>query len=170
MRNRLLAIAGIAVLIIGATVFALGHGFQGMQGPGKGGHGRGHGHRGMGPDMIEHLSEALSLTSEQKTQVKALFDAAHAAQEPRHAKLQELGKQLEEATANGQFDEARVRSIANEQAQIMADSMVEHERMKSKIYAILTPEQRVKANELHKRMGHHGRIGMPPPPPPAPNE
>jgi hypothetical protein len=38
----------------------------------------------------------------------------------------------------------------------MADSLVEHERMKSKIFAILTPEQRIKAEELHKRFGPGG--------------
>jgi periplasmic protein CpxP/Spy len=168
MRNRMLAIAGIAVLVIGATVFALGHGLPAMQGPEKG-HGHGPGRHGMGPDMIEHLAKALSLTDAQKTQVKALFDAAHAAEEPRHEKLMELHKQMEAATANGQFDETQVRAIASQQAQLMTESMVEHERMKSKIYAILTPEQRVKAEELHKDMERHGRPGPPhgPPPPPS---
>ena len=54
MRKRILAIAGIAVLVIGATVFALGHGLQGYgqgrgerrQGPGpEPGNGRSHGQR-----------------------------------------------------------------------------------------------------------------------------
>ena len=67
------------------------------------------------------------------------------------------------ATANGQFDETRVRAIANEQALLMVDSVVEHERMKSKIFAILTPEQRTKAEELHKQhRGGHGRRHGPP--------
>lgn len=155
MRNRLLAVAGIAVLIIGATVFALGHGFQGMQGGRGDGHGKGH-PRGFGPGMIEHISKALDLTADQQTQVKSLLEGMQAAEEARHTKRDELRKQLEAATANGQFDETRVRAIANEQAALMADSVVEHERMKSKIYAILTPEQRTKAEQLHKGGGPHG--------------
>jgi Spy/CpxP family protein refolding chaperone len=161
MRNRILVIAGIAVLIIGATVFALGHGFQGIPGGRGDGPGKGHG-RGFGPGMMDHIAKALDLTAEQQTQVKALFEGMHAAEEARHTKRDDLRKQLEAATANGQFDETKVRTIANEQAQLMADSMVEHERMKSKIYAILTPEQRTKAEEMHKRGGPHGRRHGPP--------
>ncbi len=161
MRNRILAIAGIAVLVIGATVLALGHGLQG--------HGRGErrgpgGHGGpFGPNMVEHLAKALDLTEAQQTQVKAIIDAARAADEPRHAKRDELHKQLEAATANGQFDETQVRAIASQQAQLMADTIVEHERTKSKIFAILTPEQRTKAEEMHKRGGPHERRPGPPP-------
>ncbi|HKO95348.1 MAG TPA: Spy/CpxP family protein refolding chaperone [Pyrinomonadaceae bacterium] len=166
MRNKLLAMAGIAVLVIGATVLALGH--TRMQGPGHG-HGDGGQRRGpgFGPEMLEHMTKALNLTSDQQAQIKTLFEGIHAAQEPRHARLHELHKQMEAATANGQFDEAKVRAIANEQAQLMADSMVEHERIKSKIYGILTAEQRAKAEEMHKRGGPHERRPGPPPPPPG---
>ena len=149
MRNKLFAGAGIAVLIIGVTVFALGHAFQG--GPG--------GHGGRGKDharMMEHVTKELGLSAEQQTQVKTLFEGMLTAEEARHTKREELRKQLDEATKDGQFDETRVRAIANEQATLMADSLVEHERMKSKIYAILTPEQRTKADELHKRGGPGG--------------
>jgi Spy/CpxP family protein refolding chaperone len=158
MKNRILVIAGIAVLIIGATVFALGHGFQDGQGQGRGqDHAR----------MMDHMAKALELTAEQQTQVKALMEGMHTAEQARHAKRDELRKQLDAATANGQFDETRVRAIANEQAQLMADSLVEHERMKSKIFAILTPEQRTKAEALHKQHGrgngrrHGGPMGGP---------
>ncbi len=121
-----------------------------------------------GPGMVEHMAKALGLTSDQQTQIKTLIETAHTAAEPKHARLQELRKQLDEVTANGQFDEAKARAIANEQAQLMADQMVEHERMKSKIYGLLTAEQRAKADELHKRGGGpHGHRHGPPPPPPS---
>ena len=106
--------------------------------------------------MIEHVSKSWDLTAEQQTQVKALFEGMQAAEEARHTKRDDFRKQLDAATANGQFDETSVRAIANEQAALMADSVVEHERMKSKIYAILTPEQRTKAEQLHKGAGPHG--------------
>ncbi|HYJ86991.1 MAG TPA: Spy/CpxP family protein refolding chaperone [Pyrinomonadaceae bacterium] len=167
MRNKFPAIAGIAVLVIGATALALGHGLQGMHGQGLHGRGEDRGNGPIGPGMIEHMTKALNLSSDQQTQIKALFEAAHTAAEPRHARLQELHKQLEAATANGQFDEAKVRAIANEQAQLMADQMVEHERMKSKVFGILNVEQRAKAEEMHRRGGPHGRRHGPPPPPPS---
>jgi Spy/CpxP family protein refolding chaperone len=57
--------------------------------------------------------------------------------------------------------------LAGQQAQLEADMMVEHLRAKSKVFGILTAEQRVKAEEMHKRMGPMRRHG---PPPSAPSE
>ena len=157
MRNRILVFAGIAALVIGATAFALGHGFQEK--------GRGEGRpRG---DMVEHMARELGLTDAQKEQVKSIMDAQRSAEEARESKLDDLRKQIDAATANGQFDEAQVRALANQQAQLQADSMVEHLRLHSKIYSLLTAEQRTKADEMMKRGGPHGHPHGPPPPPPS---
>src|SRR6266850_2747272 len=148
MRNRIFGIAGIAVLVISLAFLALGHGFQG---PGMHGKGEGHG------EMLEHMSRALNLTDAQKQQAKEIMDSVESTASGIHAKLDEVHKQLEAATANGQFDEAQVRTLANQQAQLEADMTVEHLRAMSKVYAILTPEQRVKAEALHKNMESHER-------------
>jgi Spy/CpxP family protein refolding chaperone len=155
MKNRILAIASIVALVISGAIFALGHARAGMQ------HGQWGRHFG-GPGMLEHMARELNLTDAQQVQVKTILEAAHAAVEPLHKKMEEAHKQIEAATANGQFDEAQIRAIANQQAQAMVDSIVEHERTKAKIYSILTAEQRVKADELHKRGGPHRRPGPPP--------
>jgi Spy/CpxP family protein refolding chaperone len=171
MRNRIIIIAGIAVLVIGATVLALGHGFQGaMRGHGfQGMHGperERHGGPGPGPGMVEHMARELGLTADQQTQIKALLTAVQTTEDARHAKGDELRKQLETVTANGQFDETKVREIANAQGALMADTIVEHERLKSQVFALLTPEQRTKAEEMHKRHEGEGfRHGGPPPRP-----
>ena len=160
MKKRILVIASIAVLVVAATVFALAQGHPG--GPGE--------HmRGGGPqDMVEHISRELNLTDAQKEQVKTIFEAQRASEEERRAKLDDIRKQIDAATANGQFDEAQVRPLANQQAQLMADEMVDHLRMHAKLYSLLTAEQRTKADQMMKRHGgerggpgHHG----PPPPP-----
>ena len=167
MRNKILAIAGIAILIIGATVFAVARGFKGKHGKGEysWGEKRRHG------DMVEHMARKLNLTDAQKQQVKAIIDSTKTTAEGIHTKLDEIRKQLDAATANGQFDETQVRSLASQKAQLEADMLVEHFRVKSQVFAILTPEQRTKAEEMHKRGGHHRKHGPPQgPPPPSSNE
>jgi Spy/CpxP family protein refolding chaperone len=159
MRNRIFMFGGIAALVIGLTVLALGYALPRMHAQERG--------AGLprkdfpGPEMVDHMARALNLTDAQQTQIKTILEAARAASEPLHNKMDEVHKQLEAATANGQFDEAQVRALANQQAQLMADTIVEHERAKSKIYAILTPEQRAKADEMHKRGGPPRRHGGP---------
>jgi Spy/CpxP family protein refolding chaperone len=160
MRNRILMFGGLAALIIGLTAFALGRALPAMHAQERSERGEGLPRKHFpGPEMVEHMARALNLTDAQQTQIKAILETARAADEPNKTKMDEVHKQLEAATANGQFDEAQVRALANQQAQLMADSIVEHERTKSKIYAVLTAEQRVKADEMHKRGGPHRRSG-----------
>jgi periplasmic protein CpxP/Spy len=154
MRNRVFALTSIVALIIGATVFVLGNNdgvlahFQyRADGPP---------HR-FGPEMVDHIARELNLTDGQKAQIKTLLETANNTMAPLQQKLEDVRSQLELATANGQFDEAQVRALATQQAQLMADTIVEHERLKSKIYSLLTPEQRAKAEEMHKRHSDHLR-------------
>jgi protein CpxP len=157
MRKRILVIAAIAALVIGATVFALAQEHREKM-------------RGGGPqEMVEHISRELNLTDAQKEQVKSILEAQHATEEERHTKLDDIRKQIDAATANGQFDEAQVRALANQQAQLMADEIVDHARMHSKLYSLLTAEQRAKADEMMKKHGeprHGPGFGHGPPPPP----
>lgn len=167
MRNRIATLIGIAVLIAGGVIFAAA-----QRGPGDGGpppppppH--------FGVPSIEHLTRELNLTDAQATELKAFLDTERPTIEGLTKKLEEAHKQLEESTANGHFDEAQVRALANQQSQTMADLIVEQERVKAKIYNTLTQEQRAKVEEMHKRLGPHGRRpggpegGPPPPPPPG---
>ena len=165
MKKRILAIASVAVLVVAATVIALAQGHMGG----------GERMRGPNPEqMIEHISQMLSLTDAQKTQAKAIFEAQRPIEEERRTKLEAIHKQIEEATANGQFDEAVVRPLANQEAQLKADEMIDHMRMHSKLFSLLTAEQKVKAIEMMKQHGgpgrgpggpgEHGHHGPPPAP------
>jgi periplasmic protein CpxP/Spy len=156
MRNRILIVTSILALVAGATILAAGrseavraHLQMGFQHPGNGSAST------FGPEMFDHIARELNLTDSQKPQVKAIFESAHATFASLHQKMEDTDKQLETVTANGQFDETQVRTLANQKAQLMAEAIVEHERMKSKIFAILTPDQRAKAEELHKRHSNH---------------
>jgi protein CpxP len=165
MKKKILVIASIAVLVVAATVLALAQGHMGGGDKMRGGPG----------DMVEHIARELNLTDAQKEQVKAAFETQHTIEEQRHAKLDEIRKQIDAATANGQFDEAVVRPLATQQAQLQAESTIDHLRMHAKLYSMLNAEQKAKADEMMKRHGgpghgpggpggrmHHG------PPPPAP--
>jgi protein CpxP len=157
MRNRIFVVTSIVALIIGATIFALGKSdavmghFQHRGGP----------RHSFGPEMVDHIAKELNLNEGQKAQIKTLLEAGHTTMAPLQQKMDDVHKQLELAMANGQFDEAQVRALATQQAQLMAERIVEHERMKSKIYSLLTPEQRAKASEMHKGHRQHLRNSRP---------
>ncbi len=62
------------------------------------------------------------------------------------------------ALPKGQFDETKVRAIAKGQADTIADMIVAKERMKSRLFAVLTPEQRTKVEQMcEKWKARHGK-------------
>lgn len=177
MKTRIAILIGIVALIVGGVVFAAA-----QDGPEQGQRPR---REGMPPPPfgvpdVEHLSHALGLTEAQATELKPFLDSERATVDALMKKLGESHQAIEAATRDGHFDEAQVRTLAAQHAQTQVDLMVEQERVKSKIYNALTPEQRAKAEQMHRHGPHPGGPGGPhgpggpgghggPPPPPPPD-
>lgn len=103
------------------------------------------------------IAHELDLTDAQKSQIKSIFAAERPTITPLLHEVLNGCDQMAAANANGSFDEAKTRTIADNQAPKVSQLFVERERLISKIYnEVLTPEQRVKADQLRARM--HGRI------------
>ena len=102
--------------------------------------------------VFARVASELKLTDAQQTEIKQIVRDELAAARPLFEKLRENRKLLREAGAGGgQFDEARVRSLAAEQGQTLSELIVAKERAKAKIFNVLTPEQRERAGELLDR-------------------
>ena len=133
----------VFALVAISTVFAIAQkGDDGWKGK------RGFGHRG----GFGRIAEKLNLTDAQKEQVKQINEASRAKVKPLMDALRANRQKMNEATANGQFDEANVTAIAQEQAQISAQLTVEKERAKAQMFQILTPEQQAQAKAFREEM------------------
>ena len=121
-------------------------------------------HRGMGFGrnngwMLKHMTRQLNLTEAQQTQIKSIMDGEKTKLKPMMQQLRQNQK-AEDANMNGTFDENQARAFANKQAQLMTDLIVEKERMRSQVYAVLTPEQRQKALQLMQERQQHRQERM----------
>jgi periplasmic protein CpxP/Spy len=114
------------------------------QGPGRE---FGPGFRHHGGWMLRHMTKELNLTADQQTQIKSIMQAERSKIQPLMQQMRQ-NEQAQNATITGNFDEEQARTFANKQSQIMSDLIVEKQRTKSQIYAVLTPEQRQKAQQL----------------------
>jgi len=101
--------------------------------------------------MLNRMSKQLGLSEAQQTQIKSIMADGKTRMKPLIEQLRQ-NHQAESADSNGTFNENQARALANKQAGIMADLMVEKQRTRSQIFAVLTPEQRQKAQQLmHER-------------------
>ena len=129
-------------LIIPAILMALAAGLATSalaQRPGKG-----FGHHG---GWMRHMAKQLNLTDAQQTQIKGIMATEKTKMKPLMQQMRQ-NQQAQDANINGSFDENQARAFAGKQAQIMTDLIVEKQRMRSEVYAVLTPEQRQKAQQL----------------------
>jgi Spy/CpxP family protein refolding chaperone len=104
------------------------------------------------------LWKKLKVTDAQKKEMFAIRLEERAKIKPLFQQLKAGRDQLNALRKSEPFDEAKVRSIAKGQADTLIEMIVVKERMKSRIFAVLTPEQRAKAQELRESWkARHGK-------------
>ncbi len=97
-----------------------------------------------GTTLIETVGAQLGLSQAQKLVVALIAAVEYPRIQPLVNSLMNAQVQIRAATENGRLDEAQVRAIATRQAQAMVELVVAAERVLSRLYAVLTPEQRVR--------------------------
>jgi protein CpxP len=144
-RNRILVIGAALMLAVAAAI---------AQGP--------HGFGGPGGEFHRMLKQ-LDLTSDQHSQVKAIFEKEKPTMQPLMQQMRQNQSAMKALEAAGPFDEAKVTALATQNLQTMIQLQVEHERIKSEIMQILTPDQKAKLAQIEAN--HEARMSKHAPPP-----
>ncbi len=137
----------VAVFIVAACIFALGQRGGDKRGGGFGGH---FGKAGL-------FLRGLDLTDEQKEKVKTILEANRQTFEPLKEQAKANRTRLMELRKSGQFDQDQVEAIATEQGSLTAKMIVERERVRAEVFAILTDEQKAKAAEMQTNFEERGK-------------
>lgn len=123
---------------------------------------RGHG----GPDGDFHrMLRQLDLSSDQQSQVKAIFEKEKPTLQPLMQQMHQNHDAMNALETAGPFDEAKTRALATQNSQTMVELEVEHARIKSEIVQILTPDQKAKLAQIEAN--HEERMSRHTPPPPT---
>jgi periplasmic protein CpxP/Spy len=146
-RTRILTVGAAVMLAVAAAIA------QGM-----------HGHHGPDGDFHRMLKQ-LDLTSDQHSQVKAIWEKEKTGMQPLMQQMQQAHAAMRTLEASGPFDEAKTRALATQNAQTMIELQVAHARIKSEIVQILTADQKTKLAQLEA--SHEARMNKHMAPPPA---
>lgn len=140
IRSRLL-IAALAVLLASAISRAQ---TADAAAPPMHQHEFGMGHEG---HMLEFFTDYLSLTDAQQAQIKAVLQKEHGTMRPLHQQQHQIEAQLKQYEL-GAYDEAKVRPLAMQKAQIEGELTVQRTRIHSELFQLLTPDQQAKMKEF----------------------
>jgi Spy/CpxP family protein refolding chaperone len=104
-----------------------------------------HGHMGF-------MAKELNLTDAQKAQIKTIMQSQRTTMRPLMQQMTQNREAMLTATSGGAFDQAKVQTIATQQAQLMSQMTVLREQLRSQIYnTVLTPEQKATADQLQQK-------------------
>jgi Spy/CpxP family protein refolding chaperone len=130
-------------------------------------HGHAHGY-GMEGHQMHFMAKYLNLTDEQKTQMKGVMQKEHPAMKPLFQQSRQINQQLLQYV-EGTYDEAKVRTLAAQKAQVEIEMTVAQTRIHNEMFQLLTPDQQTKMKEFEAR--HEARMQKhmqeAPPAPPA---
>ncbi|WP_298622705.1 Spy/CpxP family protein refolding chaperone [uncultured Zoogloea sp.] len=166
LRKKLL----IPLALVTATAAALPFAAQAMDGgPHCDGHGPRFGMRGGmnhfegGMHMPPFIRE-LKLTEAQRDQIFKIMHEQAPAIRDKAKEARKAHADLRALTFSGNYDEAKVKALAETEAQAMAAITQLRAAGANQIYQLLTPEQRKKADELKAQFEADGprRAGPPP--------
>ena len=118
------------------------------------------GEMNFGGRRLERIAEKLNLTEEQKTQVKTILEDSKTRLKPLMESMRENHKQAENLGIDGVFNEEQVNRIAASQSETMKQLIIEKEKTKARIFAVLTPEQRVEAAKMKDKFKERVKEGF----------
>ncbi len=150
MKKIILGIIAVVVLA-GGAIFVVA---QKAHHPGRSGF-----VPGRGDHMLGMALRGLDLTDEQKAKVKEIMEASRTSVEPLGQQMRDNHKTLADLGANGAFDQAKVEAAATEQGNIMAKLIVEREKARAQVFAILTDDQKAKAAAMRAKFEEHFKDG-----------
>jgi Spy/CpxP family protein refolding chaperone len=118
------------------------------------------GERGQGPrgNHMERMATILDLNEAQKTQIQGFLQQARQETAPVREQLKQNRQAIKEAVETN--NTARIQTLSEESGRLSAQLKAAHANAMARSYAVLSPEQREKAQKLFSQFGQgHGKKG-----------
>jgi Spy/CpxP family protein refolding chaperone len=105
----------------------------------------------------QKMMEALNLTPAQKQQAETIFGAAREKARPIRQEMQQNRAALTAAVKAN--NSAQIERLSVQQGNLMGKTLAIRTQARAKFYLTLTPEQRMKADQMFERMHSRMRQG-----------
>jgi Spy/CpxP family protein refolding chaperone len=103
----------------------------------------------LGARLRQRMLKNLNLTADQKAQAKEIMQTAKTAVQPIRQQLQAGRKELATAVKNG--DATQIQALSEKQGALQGQALAVRSGAMAKFYAILTPDQKAKAEQMQQR-------------------
>lgn len=98
--------------------------------------------------QLKRMSTLLELSDKQQTQLKEIFDQQWQGRQELREAMQTSRDAMLAYRLDEKFDESKLRSLAEKEADVKIDMMVEREKNHNDVLSVLTEEQQAKLDKL----------------------
>jgi len=109
----------------------------------------------MARQHMDEIAQKLNLTDAQRQEFHSIFRRARESAMPVREELKQNREALAAAVKANQT--ADIQRLATARGRLVGQMTVIYSEAKAKFYQILTPEQRVKADQMHQEFRQHMR-------------
>jgi Spy/CpxP family protein refolding chaperone len=100
---------------------------------------------------LAFFTKALDLTDAQQAQIKQLIASVKPTLHPLMVQEGQAHEQMMQLISSGNFDESKAQAIAAQEAQVHTQLEVEHARLMSQAYQLLTSDQKTKFAQMQTK-------------------
>lgn len=123
-----------------------------------------------GHPLLDRMTERLDLTQDQQASVREILKKSEPKMRELMDKMRTSREALRKQTDDGKADDKQVQKLAQEQGQLMAETIVQRTRIDAEIQKVLTDTQHQKFKDMHGDSARDSRGRMPGRQRPAPQE
>lgn len=98
--------------------------------------------------ILNRLATTLELSDTQIQEIKSIVEEERKALPEKIAQLRENRKILNEMAREEEFNEAAVMTVAQDQARIWQDVILIRQKIRHRVFSLLTPDQRGRMDEI----------------------
>jgi len=95
--------------------------------------------------LARHIADDLNLTDDQRAQIKTILTDERPTIQALRQQIEQDNEQMHAKTT---YDDAFVHSMAQQESATLANAIVEREKIRSEIFAVLTPDQQQKLTQI----------------------
>ena len=107
---------------------------------------------GMHPRMLERMADELGLSDAQRQTIRGLYESARPAMQANREQLRQSAAQLRDVEPGSKDYQSTVERASRTAGELASRAVSDAAQLRAQVWAVLTPEQRVKAKQMRETM------------------
>jgi Spy/CpxP family protein refolding chaperone len=108
-------------------------------------------------NFLDRMADPLKLTTEQRSSIEAVLQKSKSQMANLKERMQTNRKALREVRREGKTDSNQVQALAQERGDLVADLIIQRNKVRNEIQQVLTDTQREQMKQMREKREHQNK-------------